>query len=671
MNKQPDKLDVRLQALKDQLNKYSYEYHVLGSTSVSDAVYDGLIAQLRELESLHPELITPDSPTQRVGEALQGGFASASHSSPMLSLNDVFDESDVLAWVARMQKLDPNSDQKGYYAEIKMDGLAASLVYQDGFLVQALTRGDGLVGEDVTANVRTIKTVPLALVKVQDVDQAIYQGRFEVRGEVLLYKKSFEALNALRAKQDLPLFANPRNTAAGTLRQLDPNLVAARKLSFHVYAVASDLPGISAHASEHELASKLGFMVEPNSLVLHSAAEIMEFLARWKEARKDLPYGTDGVVITVNDRSIFNEIGTVGRAPRGAVAYKFPAEQATTKLEDIRLSIGRTGAVTPYAVLRPVLVAGSTVSRATLHNQDEIDRKDIRIGDMVIIQKAGDIIPEVVSSLVELRDGSERKFAMPESIDGVAVVRAEGEAVARLADLTYGEVRLQQLIHFVSKGAFDIEGLGEKILEQLLGTGLIIDASSIFKLTANDLLILDGFGEVSAQKLIQSIVTHRKVSLGRFIYALGIRHVGLKTAHDIATQFIDLSSFLSTNPASFEDIPGIGVVVTESLAVWLGQQNNRNYIDNLLAAGVVVHDEPVVSGGKFAGTTWVLTGTLPTLSRQQAAIKIEALGGRLSGSVSARTSYVLAGSEAGSKLTKAQTLGVAVLDETEFFKLIS
>lgn len=662
------KAQKRALELKDVINNYRYRYHVLDDPTVTDEIYDSLTRELKEIESQYPGLITPDSPTQRVGGKALSKFKSIPHQKPMLSLNDIFDDRELEAWEKRMHKLTSKTKLE-YYVELKMDGLAMALQYEKGLFVRAITRGDGKVGEDVTHTVRTIQTVPLRLRKSTKVPKEVYEF-FEIRGEVILPRKEFEKINKQRAKEGLPLFANPRNAGAGTIRQLDPSVAAKRNLQFIAYAIEMDLPELTSHSDEHKMARELGFKLEPNDEVKSNLEEIKKFIQKWESARQKLPYQTDGLVITINNNAEFEELGVAGKAPRGAVAYKYPAETATTILEDIRVSIGRTGAVTPYAVLKPVNVAGSTVRRATLHNEDEVRRKDLRIGDTVIIQKAGDIIPEVLEPIKKLRNGTEKIWKMPRHVGGVEVVRPEGEAVARLANLHTAEVRWQGLIHFVSKSAFDIEGLGEKILAQLMEEGLIDSPVDIFKLKKSDLVGLERFAETSAQNLIDSIDSHRKVGLGRFIYALGIRHVGAKTANDIAEHFKTLDNFKLATIESLQGIEGVGDVVAESLQMWLAKKSNIKLVNDLIRSGVVVDSAEPKKAGRLSGTTWVFTGTLPTFSREDASSKVTALGGDVTSSVSKNTSYVVAGADPGSKYTKAQALGVKILSESEFIKLL-
>lgn len=662
----------RIKALRTQLNEYAFQYYVLDNPEVDDAVYDSLNNELRSIESEYPELITPDSPSQKgfLGKAVNA-FKKVTHEQRMLSLQDVFSIEDVVAWEKRVEKQLGDKPHE-YCAELKMDGIAMSLVYEDGRFVQAITRGDGEVGEDVTHTVRTVRTVPLSLREDHSLPRAVYSGRFEVRGEVVLPKKEFDRINKLRESEGLPLFANPRNAGAGSIRQLDERVTLERRLEFFCYGLIGDYPGLVTLSQKHDWARRLGFKVAPHERIVHDLAEIEQFIAEAGKLRTSLPFGIDGLVITVNAIEGYRELGIVGRVPRAAVAYKFPAEQATTVLEDIRVSIGRTGAVTPYAVLTPVKVAGSTVARATLHNEDEIARKDLRIGDTVIIQKAGDIIPEVLRPLEELRTGKEKKFVMPQSIDGVAVVRAEGEAVARLADLTSAQVHWQQLIHFVSRQAFDIDGMGEKIVAQLMEVGLVKTPADFFRLTKDDLLGLDRFAELSADNLIAAIDAAREVRLGRFLFALGIRHVGAKTAHDIAGHFGSLAKVRQATQAELADIPGVGAVVAESVSTWLKSEHDVRLVDELIEVGVKVKEEGRAShkDAKFAGTTWVLTGTLSSMTREEAGERIADLGGNVTSSVSKKTDYVVAGVEAGSKLTKAEALGVKVLDEAGFLKLL-
>ena len=659
----------RIAKLRDQINDYRYHYHVRDESIMSEAAADSLKHELSQLEAQYPELVTPDSPTQRVAGKPLAKFTAVAHEVPMLSLQDVFSADELEAWARRNEKLLGRAIEE-YYVEIKMDGFAASLIYQDGVLQLGLTRGDGRTGEDVTLNLRTVESVPLRLRSSRRVPSEVYEGRFEVRGEVVMYKADFERLNAQRAKLGLPLFANPRNTAAGTVRQLDPALVAQRPLNFIVYGAGASFDAASTHAQEHELAGELGFKVEPHSRVVKSLKEVMDFAAEWEDKRKNLPYGTDGLVITVNDRRTVQQLGVVGKAPRGSVAYKFPAEQATTRLRDIMVSIGRTGAVTPFAVLEPVTVAGSTIRLATLHNENEIKRKDIRIGDTVIVQKAGDVIPEVVGPLPKLRTGQEVEFVMPRQcpICTTALVKKEKEAVWRCPNPNCYALERGRIIHFASKEAFDIDGLGEKVVDALLDSRLIADAADLFELRADDVAGMPRFAQKSAANLVAAIQAKRRVALDRYIYALGIRHVGRQTAIDLATHFKSLGNFRQSTIGQLQAVPGIGEVVASSVDEWLHSEAAQ-VLEKLIAKGVEA--EPVQTGGPLEGVNIVVTGSLESYSRDEIAEKIRLLGGKFQNSVAKDTDYLVVGADPGaSKIKKAEQFGTKQVDEVELLKLV-
>lgn len=658
----------RADELRTVIDNYRYRYHVLDDPLVTDEVFDSLMRELRAIEEKFPSLIVPDSPTQRVGGRAMAKFKNITHKRLMLSLNDIFDLEELKAWEERIHKLTGRSRLE-YYAELKMDGLAIALQYEDGIFVRAITRGDGRVGEDVTHTVRTIQTVPLKLRQSTKVSSEVYKF-FEVRGEIIIPKDEFKRINNERRLAGEPLFANPRNAGAGTVRQLDPAVAADRGLEFFAYGIEMDLPGMTTHAVEHNIARELGFKVEPNDKKLHSLREMEDYIKYWELARQKLPYQTDGLVIALNDNTAFEQLGVVGKAPRGAVAFKYPAETATTILEDIRVSIGRTGAVTPYAVLTPVLVAGSTVRRATLHNEGEVIRKDLRIGDTVIIQKAGDIIPEVLGPIKKLRTGKETIWAMPLSVDGVKVIKSKGEAVARLESLQGSKIRWQQLIHFVSKTAFDISGLGEKILAQLMEEGLIQTPADIFTLQKDDLVGLERFADMKAENIIESIESHKVISLDRFLYALGIRYVGTKIANDVAQYFCSLDRFLKAKIEDLDSIDGVGEVVSKSILDWVGDEQNQRLVHNLLLAGVMVQDVATLAQGRLSGTTWVFTGTMDSLSRDEAGSKVRSLGGSVTNVVGKNTDYVVIGSKPGGKYQKAKELGIAILNEKEFLEKI-
>lgn len=662
----------RAKELRELLAKYSYEYHVLDSPSVDDAVYDSLFGELKKIEAEHPELITPDSPTQRVGNELLGGFQKVQHSSRMLSLNDVFDRSDVEAWVGRMDKLLPGTKHE-FFADIKMDGLACALVYEDGIFVRAVTRGDSFVGEDVTANVRTIKNVPLSLRKADGFEQFL-SGRTEIRGEIVMLKKDFTALNKAREAAGEPAFANPRNLAAGTIRQLDPKLVAARPLHFRAYDLLRDNPEeIPTNMFAYEAITALGLNRNAQASVFTNLGDVMQFVDTWDKKRNDLPFNTDGLVVKVNDRAQYRKLGVVGKQPRGAVAYKYAAEQATTVVKDIVISIGRTGAATPVAVFDPVVVAGTTVQHASLHNADEIARLDVRIGDTVIIFKAGDIIPQVKSVVTELRP----KDARPTDFEAMLASqypelefdRPEGEAVYRVKGATGPLLLTRALEHFASKGALDIDTLGEKNVTALVDAGLVRDLADIYTLTKEQLLELERFAEISAAKLVAAIQAKREPQLEKFIYGLGIRHVGAQTAVDLANRFTSIETLRRATMDELLAVEGIGNIVAESIAAWFADPDNEALLEKFARLDVRPHYEK--KEGRLQGMNFVITGTLEGVSRDEAADRIRALGGTFQTSVAKDTTYLVAGGKVGeSKLKKAREYGTKIIDGAELLKML-
>lgn len=669
MQHQPEQ---RAQELRQLLDRYSYEYHVLDQPSVEDGVYDSLFGELKKIEAAHPELITPDSPTQRVGNELLGGFKKVEHSSRMLSLNDVFDKGEVEAWVVRMDKLLPGRTHE-YFADIKMDGLACALIYQDGVLVRAITRGDSFIGEDVTANVRTIKNVPLRLRNEPGFEQFLV-GRTEIRGEIVMLKKDFVKLNEKRIAANEPPFANPRNLAAGTIRQLDPKLVAARPLHFRAYDLQRDDPReVPTNMFAYQAITALGLNRNMQASVFVTVSDVMAFVNSWDKKRNDLPFNTDGLVIKVNDRAQFAELGVVGKQPRAAVAYKYAAEQATTVVKDIVISIGRTGAATPVAVFDPVVVAGTTVQHASLHNADEIARKDIRVGDTVIIFKAGDIIPQVESVVLELRPKTARSFnyekVLAEQYPELTFERPEGEAVYRVKGATGPLLLKKALEHFASKGALDIDTLGEKNVVALVDAGLVKDLADIYLLTKEQLLELDRFAEISASKLLAAIADKKQPQLDKFIYGLGIRHVGAQTAVDLARAFHSIHVLQKATLEELLAIDGVGSVVAESIIAWFADPDNEALLDKFQKVGVAPRYVQV--SGKLAGINIVITGSLETMSRDEAANKIRVLGGTFQTSVAKDTTYLVSGGKVGaSKLKKAQEYGTKIIDEQELNGLL-
>lgn len=697
----------RIIKLKEWLKKWNYDYFVLDKSDVSEGARDKIKRELEQLEAQHPEFITPDSPTQRVGSALSGKFASVKHATPKQSLSDAFSEEDVRDWEDRNLKLIPG-EIPDYVTELKIDGLNISILYKHGKYFKALTRGDGLAGEDVTHSVKTISTVPLELNEVDGISLKDYP-LIEVGGEVFMTKKSLEKLNA----QSDQAFANPRNAAAGSIRQLDPQIAASRHLEMFFYSInlleTSPIKSPQSQLDNLTLLKNLGFRVNKYFVHHSSLTSVLKELEHWQKKKDSLDYLIDGLVIKVNQLRHQNLLGSTAKSPRWALAYKFPAEQSTTVIEDIVIQVGRTGALTPVAILRPTEVAGTTVSRATLHNQDEIDRKDVRIGDTVIIQKAGDIIPEVVQVLADLRTGKERKFHMPKTCPecGNPVERPEGEAVYRCTNKRCYAVRQQQIEHFVSRNAFDIEGLGEKVVEQLLEAKLIDDPADLFTLKADDLMQLELFKEKKTENLLDAIKKAKLISVSRFLYALGIRYVGEETAQlladtlELKTEAIHIGadeqklqlSLFEENPKTtareaariidllndikalssetLAEIEGIGVKVAQSLYEWFHDAHHEAYLKKLDHVGVrlTVEHQPEKST-KLQDKVFVLTGTLPTLSRDQAKMLIKQHGGKTSASVSKNTDYVLAGSEPGGKLDDAKRLSVAVLNEADFLKMI-
>ena len=664
----------RAQALREALETHNYRYYVLDAPSVSDAEYDGLFRELQALEQEYPQLLTPDSPTQRVGATPSNAFAPVTHRAPMLSLNNAFADADVENFDRRVREgLDHES--VAYAVEPKFDGLAISMTYERGALVRGATRGDGYTGEDVTANLRTIAAIPLRLYGRAD----RLPPFIEVRGEVLMLKRDFEALNAAQAAAGEKTFVNPRNGAAGALRQLDPKITASRRLHFFAYGIGAVEWGAAALPATHDaLMQRLAdwhFPVAAERAVVQGLGGLLDYYRRIGAQRAALPFEIDGVVYKVNDLAQQASLGFVSRAPRYAIAHKFPAEEMLTEVLDIDVQVGRTGALTPVARLKPVFVGGVTVTNATLHNEDEIRRKDVRIGDTVVVRRAGDVIPEVVRVLVEKRSGAEREFAMPTKcpVCGSHVERPEDEAATRCTGgLVCGAQRKQALLHFASRRAMDIEGLGEKMVDQLVEGNLVRTPADLYKLGVAALAALERMAEKSAANLHAGIEKSKQTTLARFIYALGIRHVGETTAKDLAQHFGSLDALLAADEAALLEVRDVGPVLAASIRQFFLEEHNRQVIDELRAAGVTWPETGQVakSAGRLTGMTFVLTGTLPVLSRDSAKDLIEQHGGKVTGSVSKKTTYVVAGIEAGSKLDKAVELGVPVIDEAQLLAMV-
>jgi DNA ligase (NAD+) len=692
----------RIEELRDLVRHHEYRYYVLDSPEISDTDYDTLFRELQELEAAHPELITSDSPTQRVGGEPLAGFTQVRHGEPMLSLANAKNEDELRAWHARVVKLvgeagmaraagpslfdDEQSVTAGaigvdtdglrFVLEPKIDGLAVSLRYEKGRLTVGATRGNGEVGEDVTGNLRTISVVPLAMLPVA----APYPADAEVRGEVYLPLAAFAQLNEQRVAAGESTFANPRNAAAGSLRQLDPRVTASRPLSAWFYGIGRvegvEFPG---HHDVLEWLRRAGFRVNPDVRVVSTLDEIIAGCADWQERRDQLDYDIDGVVVKLDDRRLQSALGSVGRDPRWAVAFKFAPTTAQTRLLRIRVNVGRTGVLNPWAELEPVEVGGVTVERATLHNEDDIRRKDLREGDMVVLQRAGDVIPQVVAPLTDLRTGSEKPFVMPSDCPscGTPVVRVPGEVAVRCPNPDCPARQAEAVKHFVSKGAMDIDGVGDKLVERLLDLGLIGDVADLYRLEAAQLAGLERLGEKSAANITAAVEASKERSLARVLFSLGIPHVGGENADLLVRRFASLATLRDASVEEISETPGIGPVIAESVWQYFRDPRNLNLLARLAEAGVTMEAPPAQvdnggagSSGRLAGKTLVLTGTLPTLSRQEATDRIVAAGGRVTGSVSPKTDFVVVGDDAGSKLAKARDLGVALLDEEELLALL-
>lgn len=672
----------RIEKLRKLINHYREQYHVYDRSIISDAALDSLKKELVDLEAEYPEFLTPDSPSQRVAGRALAKFKKVTHTHPVLSLADVFSSEDVLAYEKRLKKLLGPKADIDYYCELKLDGLTMVLTYEDGYFVTGATRGDGRVGEDVTQNLKTIDAIPLKLSGIKP----SWPRYIEVRGEVVLTKKEFERVNSEQAKKNLPLYANPRNIAAGSVRQLDASITASRRLDFFAFEIITDL-GQTTHEQTHQLLAKLGFKTNPHNEYAKDTSAVLAYLKKWEKKRMSLPYQTDGAVIVVNDVDYEKRLGSIGKTERWMMAYKFPAEQATTVVENIIPQVGRTGTITPVAVMKPVTVAGTTVSRASLHNEDIMRALDIKIGDSVIIQKAGDIIPEVVKVLKELRTGHEKRFIFPEKcpVCHSTVIRKDGEAAYRCTNPNCFAKESEQLQHFVGKSGFDIEGFGPAVIELLIEKELVSEPADFFQLQEGDLSVLPRFGEKSEKKLIQAVRAKKKISLARFINALGIPLVGEQTSADIANTITTKEILGAKRPLvaaldrlmimtvdELSHIEGIGEKVAQSLVDYFHGAQNKKRVEHLLRQGIEMEKPQRAKTKKgVAGKSFVFTGTLSNMPRELAKEKVKQLGGHVVSSVSKETDFLVAGEATGSKLTKAESLGVTVLDEAAFLKLIA
>jgi DNA ligase (NAD+) len=671
MNKQ--QASERSAKLRELIKEYRYHYHVLDESIMSEAAADSLKHELSQLEEQYPDLVTPDSPSQQVAGEPLPGFTQVRHSQRMLSLNDVFNRDEVEAWITRTDKQAPGRKHE-YFMDIKMDGLACALIYQDGSLQQAVTRGDGFVGEDVTSNVRTIESVPWQLRKAKGFENFL-EGRTEIRGEIIIHKDDFDELNKKQEAAGKPLYANPRNTAAGSIRQLDPKLAASRPLRFRAYDMLRDDPSdVPTYSYAYEALRALGVAANKTATVKSSLDDIMKFADAWDTKRHDLPFNTDGLVIKLNDRKLYAELGVVGKAPRAAIAYKYAAEEATTIVKDIVISIGRTGAATPVAVFDPVVVAGSTVQHASLHNADEIERKDIRVGDTVVIFKAGDIIPQVLKVLTELRPQKTKAFDMLAELKRqypeLQFERPEGDAVWRVKGASGTLLLKKALEHYASKAALDIDTLGEKNVVALIDAGLVKDIADIYTLTKEQVIELDRFADISAEKLVAAVQAAKKPELPRFIYGLGIRHVGTQTAIDLSEKYESLNALSIATLDDILSVNGIGEVVAESIIAWFTDEDNQALLAKFEKLGVEPQYESKAAG-PLHGKNFVITGGLETMGRDIAAERIRNLGGTFQSSITKDTDYLVVGANVGaSKLAKAAKLGTKQITERDLLKLL-
>jgi len=655
---------TRIKKLRETIGHHRYLYHVLDRQEISDAALDSLKKELFDLEQEFPDLITPDSPTQRVGGQPLKQFKKVQHPQRMLSLNDVFSPEDLREWAERLQRIDPHAVDRGFYSELKIDGLAIELTYENGVLVVGSTRGNGIIGEDVTHNLKTIEAIPL------NID---HRDTLVVRGEVFLSKKEFERINKEQTKEGKATYANPRNLAAGSIRQLDPTMTASRRLDSYAYALITDL-GQKTHEEEHEILKKLGFKTNSHNIFCSTLKEVQKFRDYWEEHRDKLNYEVDGIVIIANDNSMFKKLGVIGKTPRGAVAYKFSPKEATTKVKDIMVSVGRTGTLTPIAILEPVEIGGTTVSRATLHNENEIKRLGLKIGDTVIVGRAGDVIPDVKKILPELRTGKEKDFKMPKKcpVCGEPVQKVTGMVATKCVNSDCPALKREAVYHIVSRNAFDIGGVGVKIIDQLMDAGLVLDLADLFSVTKEDFLNLERFAEKSADNASRAIQSHKKIPLNKFVYSLGIPHVGEETGFALARRFKNIDAIRRASLDDLKNVPDIGPIVAQSIFEWFQKPYNQKILDKFKKLGVqVISEKTDKRSTKLTGKTFVLTGTMESMSREEAKNHIRELGGDVSSSVSKETDYVVAGAEPGSKFDKAQKLGVKILDEKQFTDMLT
>jgi DNA ligase (NAD+) len=665
-------VEKKIEALRERIRHHEYLYYVVDNPEISDTDFDKLMRQLKDLEAEHPNLITADSPTQRVGGKPREGFVKVPHSSPMLSLDNTYNEEELRDWERRVHELS-GRNEVDYVCELKLDGMSLALIYEDGKLVRGITRGDGSVGEDVTLNVRTVRSVPLSIPK-EKLKKADIPADFEVRGELLMPLASFKKMNEERESKGLSVFANPRNATAGTVRQLESKVTAERRLDYFTYMLLKDgRTYFDRHWETLDALDAAGFKVNQNRKLVHSIDEAWAFIQQWEGKRDSLPYEIDGIVIKVDRISLQDELGFTGKAPRWAIAYKYAARAGITKLEDIRVQVGRTGKLTPVAVLAPVLIGGTTVRNATLHNMDEIERLGVKIGDWVQVERGGDVIPKV-AKVIEDKDHprGHKIFHMPEKCPecGTKVVRTEGEVDYRCVNANCPAKLRETILHFASRGIMNIDGMGDALVGQLTERGLVKNVADIYKLTKDDLLSLERMGDKSAQNILDEVEASKKLALERVIYGLGIRMVGERTAQFLAEHFGSMEALENAGVEELQNVNEVGPRIAESIVEFFSIAANRKLVERLREAGLTLTGQKKQRGTKLAGKTFVLTGTLAHFTRDEAKKMIEDAGGKVTGSVSKKTDYVVAGADAGSKLDKAKELGVQVIDEKEMESIV-
>jgi DNA ligase (NAD+) len=665
-------LNEDVESLRDEIRHHEYRYYVLDDPEISDAEFDRLMNELKKLEAEHPELITSDSPTQRVGGKPREGFVKVPHSIPMLSLDNAYSEEELRAWERRVHELSGRKDIE-YVCELKLDGMSLALRYENGKLVRGITRGDGTTGEDVTANVRTVRSIPLGI-SIENLKKAGIPADFEVRGEMLMPIASFKRMNDEREKQGLSLFANPRNATAGTVRQLEPSITAQRRLDYFAYMLISGGRNLfDQHWQALNALENVGFKVNPRRALATNFNEVWKFIGEWEEKRESLPYEIDGVVTKVNSTALHRQLGFTGKAPRWAIAYKYAARAGITQIEGIHVQVGRTGKLTPVAELKPVPIGGTTVSRATLHNMDEIERLGVKIGDWVEVERGGDVIPKV-NRVLDDKDHprGHKSFHMPERcpVCGGHVVRAESEADHRCVNQKCPAKLRETILHFASRGVMNIDGMGDALVTQLTERGMVKDVADIYKLTKDKLLSLERMGDKSAENVLREIENSKKLALERVVYGLGIRFVGERTAQFLAEHFGNMEDLVKASEEELQQVEEVGPRIAKSIVEFFAEPKNRELVDELRAAGLTFKGKKKERGTKLAGKTFVLTGTLANYSRDEAKKMIEDAGGKVTGSVSKKTDYVVAGADAGSKLEKATELGVKVIDEKRMEGLV-